>query len=223
MTHFDRYTKGYEQHVEHSIAFSGRDHGFFLEAKASLLLNLARQRLGDPSEVRALDVGCGEGSFDRYLGEIGALEGVDVSAPMVEKAREANPRASYRVGDGTRLPFEDGAFDLVFTVCVLHHVDVEERDRFAAELRRVARPGGLVAVFEHNPWNPLTRLVVRRCAFDEDVVLLTRREVSRRLSAAGLRPLGHGYLLFFPWHADRVERWLARVPLGAQYYVAAAP
>ena len=221
MADFDRYTSSYEEHVEHSIAFSGRGHGFFHEVKARRLLALARRRLGDLGRVRALDVGCGDGAFDTYLGEIGSLEGVDASEAMVEKARQTNPDGVYRVADGTVMPYDQDSFDLVFTVCVLHHVEPGERDPFVTELRRVTRPGALVVAFEHNPWNPLTRLGVHRCAFDEDVQLLRRRELASRLRRAGLRVLDQAYLLFVPWHAPRLDRLLAGVPLGAQYYVAA--
>src|SRR5205085_10701942 len=92
------------------------------------------------------------------------------------------------------------------------------------EMRRVVRPGGLVAVFEHNPWNPLTRRVVRSCAFDEDVELLRRRELESLLRAAGLQVVRGEYLLFFPWRArllQAAERTLTGLPLGAQYVVAA--
>ena len=39
-------------------------------------------------------------------------------------------------------------------------------------MRRVVRPGGLLCIIEHNPFNPLTRLAVVRCEFDRDAVLL---------------------------------------------------
>ena len=92
------------------------------------------------------------------------------------------------------------------------------------ETARVVRPGGLVAVFEHNPLNPLTRRVVRDCAFDEGVELLPRRELETLLRAAGLEVVSAHYLLFFPWRGrlfEAAERLLARLPLGAQYVVAA--
>ena len=224
MAEFDRHSDRYDELVRDSIRFSGQERAFFLEAKALRLLDVARRRLGDPGRVRALDVGCGDGVFDAYLTELGELEGVDASEAMVELARTTNPRARYQVADAAELPFPEGSFDLAFAVCVLHHVPPEERDGLAAELRRVTRVGGLVVVFEHNPWNPLTRLVVTRCAFDEHSMLLGHRKASRRLAAAGLRPVEHGYLLFFPWRGritKRLEATLAPVPLGAQYYVAA--
>jgi len=219
---FDAYADRYGEAVDEAIGFAGQEHAFFLEAKAARLLDLAHRRLGDPSALRALDVGCGAGLMDGYLGALGRLEGVDVSPEMVAVARRENPGVSYEVADGARLPYEDGAFDLAFAVCVLHHVPPGERPAFAGELRRVLRPGGLVVVFEHNPLNPLTRLVVSRCVFDEDAVLLGRRETRARLAGAGLTPEEERYILFFPWRGlARSERALSRVPLGAQYYVAA--
>ena len=139
---------------------------------------------------------------------------------MVDRAREVNPDASYRVYDGRRLPFGDGELDVTFAVCVLHHVDPPDRPGLVAEMARVTRSGGLTLVFEHNPLNPLTRRVVRDCAFDEGVQLLGRRELERLYCGAGLELLGTEYLLFFPWRMDALERLLIRLPLGAQYVVA---
>jgi SAM-dependent methyltransferase len=176
-----------------------------------------------PGRLRALDVGCGPGSFDRHVSSAFELAGVDVSPAMVERARAANPDVDYAVSEERRLPHADDAFDLAFAVCVLHHVDRADRLPLLQEMRRVVRPGGLVAVFEHNPWNPLTRRVVRDCAFDEDVELIPRRELASLLRRAGLEAVTGEYLLFFPWCArplQAVERALTALPLGAQYVVA---
>jgi SAM-dependent methyltransferase len=221
-TEFDRYGESYEAAVDEAISFAGQEHGFYLEAKARRLLELARRHLG-PGRPSALDVGCGPGLFDRHLGSGLELHGVDVSPTMVERAREVNPEASYRVYDGRRLPYGDAKLDVVFAVCVLHHVDPPDRPALVAEMARVTRPGGLVLVFEHNPLNPLTRRVVRDCAFDEGVELLGRRELERLYRGAGLELVGTEYLLFFPWRMDALERRLTWLPLGAQYVVAGSP
>jgi SAM-dependent methyltransferase len=116
-------------------------------------------------------------------------------------------------------------FDLTFAICVLHHVPRAEHAAFASELARVTAPAGVAVVFEHNPLNPLTRLVVDRCTFDDDVELLRSGETKRLLSAAGLAPVESRYLLFTPWRPPgtaQVERVFGAVPLGAQYYVAAS-
>ena len=222
---FDRVGDRYEELVDRSIAFSGRAHSFFLEAKARALLDVIARRVALPGDVRALDVGCGNGSLHAFLEALGSLDGIDPSEALIAEARERHPGVPYAVADGTQLPFGDGAFDVAFTVCVLHHIEAARRSKFARELVRVTRRGGLVVVFEHNPLNPLTRLAVSRCTFDEDSVLLGRRETRRLLRAAGARPVEQRYSLFFPWGGRpfaAAERALAAIPFGAQYYVVAA-
>ena len=213
----------YEQQVEDAIGFARREHAFFLAAKARALLDLVERRFPAGAPVRALDVGCGDGRLDAMLEPL-ELHGVDVSPEMVAAAAENVPQGRFQVADGTRLPFSDGAFDLTFTVCALHHVEPPDRPGYMRELARVTRPGGLVVVFEHNPVNPLTRLVVHRCVFDEGVVLVGRRRLGMLARSAGLTVEETRYILFFPWtHAPfpQLERLLASVPAGAQYFLAA--
>jgi len=88
----------------------------------------------------------------------------------------------------------------------------------------IVRPGGLVAIYEHNPLNPLTRWAVSRCAFDADAVLLGRRELARLARGAGLELVMQSYIVFFPSRAplfSTIERGLGWLPLGAQHGMAA--
>jgi SAM-dependent methyltransferase len=143
-----------------------------------------------------------------------------VSAACIERAREDNPQACYETYDGARLPYGDAGFDMAIATCVVHHVAPGQWAGFAAELKRMLRPGGLACLIEHNPLNPLTRLSVMRCAFDADAVLLPRRRAETLLREAGLTQVSSRYFVFLPstqpW-ALGVERRLAGVPLGAQY------
>lgn len=222
---FDEYADNYREVVQRSIAFSGVEQELFTRRKARHLLDIVRRRVGPPGDMRALDVGCGVGLSDAYLvGRLGELEGTDISAEAVRRAAEANPTVRYTPYDGDSLPYEDERFDVAFAFCVLHHVPPDERRPFVAELRRVVRPGGLVVVLEHNPFNPLTRLAVARCAFDEDAVLLTSRNAQLLLRGGGLHPVERRYVILIPSEAPRIvaaERMFASLPLAAQYYVAA--
>jgi len=149
---------------------------------------------------------------------------VDLAADAVAVARSTNPHVHYQSYDGKTLPYDDGAFDLAFAICVLHHVDPTHRREFVAEAVRVVRPGGLLAIFEHNPFNPLTRVAVSRCEFDEGVALLGRREVRTLLEGAGLSVELARYLLFVPWDrswVDPAEAALGWLPLGGQHHVVA--
>lgn len=220
---FDEFGDSYREAIEEAIAFAGTDLDFFVAAKAEELLGLAEGRLGESGRLSFLDVGCGPGETDRFLqGRVGRLTGVDVAPVMLEHARRRNPWAEYRdSASGDPLPFADGAFDVCFAICVFHHVERGGRLSLVEEMKRVCRPGGLIALFEHNPLNPVTRHAVRDCEFDRDAELLTRREASGLLREAGLRPEGR-YILFFTRESRLlrgIERRLGWLPLGAQYAV----
>ena len=223
---FDQYKDTYHDELERAVTFAGADADFYTEVKASLLVDLARRNLDEPRRLAVLDAGCGPGATDSFLRDaFGELVGVDVSAEMIEVARARNPWAEYRhFQAGEALPFADESFDLSFAICVFHHVDPAERPGFIQELRRVTRPGGIVAIFEHNPSNPATRKVVRDCVFDVGVSLLPMRETTGLVVAQDMPVVEKRFILMFPWRVNllrRVERRLASLPVGAQYYVAA--
>jgi SAM-dependent methyltransferase len=224
VTAFDRYVDTYHEKLIEATCGIG-DPKLFTEVKATAILRVATRFLGPPADLSVLDVGCGPGLADTFLHEtFGSMAGVDVSSKMVEHARRANPSVDYVVYDGGRMPFDTASFDLVFAISVLHHIDRPDRRAFAREIVRVVRPAGVVAVLEHNPLNPLTRLVVSRCEFDEGVHLVGMRETRRLLADAGADSVESRYILFFPWHARmfrHAERVLGSLPFGAQYLVAA--
>lgn len=221
MSEFDRFQHTYERQLDDVVRCSGQDREFFTRAKTRTLLDLVRKRVGDPASLAAVDVGCGVGlTVTELRGKFASISGVDISAAMIERAREREPGVDFRAYDGAALPYESGSVDVAFTICVLHHVPRPERAAFMSELGRIVRPGGLLVIGEHNPVNPLTRIVVSRCAFDVDAELLTARESVRLLRSAGGDGVEHRYILFLPFESnavDRVEAVLRRVPLGAQY------
>lgn len=117
-------------------------------------------RLLSPSAGdRVLDVGCGTGddvaALADAVGPNGAVVGVDGSDAMVEEARnrasESAP-VSFAAGDARALPFADGAFDAARADRVLQHL--ERSEEAFAELVRVTRPGGRVAVTDSD-WGTL--------------------------------------------------------------------
>jgi ubiquinone/menaquinone biosynthesis C-methylase UbiE len=103
---------------------------------------------------RLLDVGCGPGTITTGLAEAvgpGEVIGVDFAEQAVESARAAaaergDTRTRFEQADVYALPYDDASFDVVHCHQVLHHLT----DQVAAlrEMRRVCRPGGLVAVRE---------------------------------------------------------------------------
>lgn len=218
------YKDSYRDRVRESLSVVGADSDLVLEVKAELFAELLEKHLGPARRQRVLDVGCGPGLMDRLLERrVGALHASDLERALVERAASANPATRYVLGDGTALPYRDGAFDAALAVCVLHHVPPARWSSFLAEVGRVVRQGGLVVVFEHNPLNPVTRAVVRRCEFDADAVLLGARRARELGREAGLVAVESRSILYFPWRGRAfraAERALAAVPLGGQYLVA---
>ncbi len=123
--------------------------------------------------------------------------------------------------DPLQIPFGDGEFDFVTAVCVYHHVVPEDRLALTREIRRVLRPNGIFCIIEHNPLNPVTRLIVSRTPVDADAILLKAGEARDLTRQAGFRTLQQDYFLYFPQSIYGVvgflETALAKVPLGGQY------
>ena len=220
---FDDYVETYRTEIDDSIGFIGQDVDFFIEIKAELLLKLAEKNFGDISKTKVLDIGSGVGLVDRFLkASIPNLYGVDVEEGVVEKAKFNNPEVNYQLYDGAKLPFEDNTFDMCFAINVMHHVPPGMWENFSREMYRILKPGGIAAVFEHNPLNPLTRLAVARCEFDRDAVLLNHGKIKSLFNGAGLKVFDDSFIVFFPFKAKffrAIETALGWLPLGAQHYV----
>jgi SAM-dependent methyltransferase len=218
---FDEYRDNYVQTVEQSVGFSGLKHSFFQESKSHKIADIVHQKLSHVDQPKLLDVGCGVGALHPYIEHIfHQIDGVDVSTESIEQARIDNPTRSYADYGGLRLPYDDNSFDMTLAVCVMHHVPTQHWENFLAEKARVVRPGGIVCLIEHNPYNPATRLSVARCPFDADAVLLSGREMKKRLSAAELTDVCADHFVFMPSNNSTVravERRLGWIPLGAQY------
>lgn len=220
---FEAYKDNYGQEIQRSIDFIGQDFEFFIRRKAELLTGLVAQEMGDPKTLKILDVGCGIGLTDRHLtGRFKKLYGLDLSRGVVQKAAALNPKASYKAYPGKKLPHATSSMDVTFAICVLHHVEPEERDLFLSELARVTRKGGLVMIFEHNPLNPLTRVAVSRCDMDKDAHLVGLAQTAGLLASRGLKVIQKDYIFFSPWSfLSGLDGLLGWLPLGAQYFVAA--
>jgi SAM-dependent methyltransferase len=114
-----------------------------LGPEALLPLDAALDRLSSPPR-RVLDLGTGTGKAARVVAKRfpqAEVVGVDLSPAMIEEARKVLPaelsgRVRFEVADASRLPFEDGAFDLVVLLNMIP---------FFGELARVTAPGGRVA------------------------------------------------------------------------------
>lgn len=120
---------------------------------------------GAEAGEHVLDVGCGTGSLTFALAQaadLSEIAAIDYSPVFVEEAMRRNddPRISIRQADACALPFPDDRFDRALSLLVLHFVP--ETAKAIAEMRRVVRPGGVVAaaVWDHLGGMPVMRMVL---------------------------------------------------------------
>lgn len=219
---FNETKQTYRDTIEQTIAFAGKDLDFFTRVKADYLRRIIEAGLPGHNRPRLLDVGCGHGYIHPDLRGFGYdVVGVEVATEVLPLARQANPDVTYLGYDGTTLPFDDNSFDVAMAICVMHHVPPEQWPNFSCEMQRVLRPGGVVAIFEHNPWNPLTRYVVANNEIDDDAVLLAAPRLRGLLKDAGFSEVRTRNILFTPFASPlfrAIDRKLGWCPLGAQYY-----
>lgn len=222
---FDGWASSYEEMIDEAVAFSGRKRAFYTDVKRRHLLRLARQHFADLESLKVLDLGCGTGTFHPGLKDrFGELHGVDVSARSIKLAAARHPFARYATYDGGRLPYGDGHFSMVFTISVMHHVPPRQWASFVAEAYRVTASGGLMLVFENNPYNPVTQYFVKTCDIDRDAVLLPPAKLRRMFTAAGFTDvLTRTILSVLPSgkFLTRIDSLLGNLPFGAQYYLSA--
>jgi SAM-dependent methyltransferase len=103
---------------------------------------------------KAVDFGCGTGRSTRFLGELGFdVVGLDISEPMLVRARERDPRGEYRlVPDGALGGLEADAYDLVLSAFTFDNIPTREKKvALFRSLKRCLRPGGRIVNLVSSP------------------------------------------------------------------------
>jgi SAM-dependent methyltransferase len=215
---FDQYAEKYDRVLGEAIPESLNEDGYFAEYKIALMANL----LKGSKPLNILDFGCGAGRslpyLDKYFPNVD-LWGYDVSPSSLKVAKDRVPRAKL---------FSDWSadagvqFDAIIAANVFHHIPHEERELALRQCRQALAHNGQMFLFEHNPFNPLTRWVFERCPFDVDAEMLNLKSALTLSQQAGFTSERHAYTLFFPRplaFLRGLEPLLKHIPLGAQYYV----
>jgi SAM-dependent methyltransferase len=111
-------------------------------------------RLGVQPGTRLLDVGCGAGQLALIAARAGArVTGCDIATPWLEQARARAAaeglEITFEEGDAESLPYDDAKFDTV--VSLVGAMFAPRPEAVAAELKRVCRPGGMIAMVNWTP------------------------------------------------------------------------
>ena len=224
MKDFDHYATEYDAHLDKGIGLSGENREFFARGRLEIVKKLFRLHAFHPR--RAIDFGCGTGM---NLGMMAAmwsgleLTGLDSSEHSLSIARQRVPAfadsfctpENYR--ETPRAPV-----DWVFCNGVFHHIPPDVRPSALASIISLLRPGGALTLFDNNPFNPGTHLVMRRIPFDRDAKMINPYTLASDLRKIGFSDVSCRFLFVFPRFLRALrplEQHLDRVPLGAQYAV----
>ncbi len=138
---------------------------------------------------RLLDVGCGSGYYWDVFAALLAggvrYTGIDYSDAMIARARARSPSTVFEVADATKLPYGDGAFDIVFNgVSLMHIID------YQAAIREAARVAASYCVFHTVPvFHDHRTTFLRKYAYGAPVVevVFSKQELMQLCRDAGLR------------------------------------
>lgn len=222
---FDQKAATYLGEVSDSIGQPKEAIQFYMDRK----IRRISKRLKGKKLTKILDYGCGIGLSLKGLLKYFPNAQVIGTDPSVESCREARESVKdckdISIVDSELFLREQKyceSFDLLVLSCVLHHVPEEERIMFISNLRKYLKPGGILAVIEHNSWNPVTRKIVSNCPLDEGVLLVNQKELTQTLSNENWNTLGIEYVSYVPFKFGKlafVEGLFKALPIGAQYIV----
>ena len=226
MTEFDKFSEDYEKVLSECISLSGFSPSYFDEYKIKEVYDFAKSKGIENKEIKILNFGCGIGKSERFIKKYftnAMIYSVDVSSKSVEAAEERNSgldNVTFKVFDGDRIPFEY-EFDIILVANVFHHILPERHLNVLRHIREKLTKDGYLFIFEHNPLNPFTVKTVRKCGFDIGAILLNPVYTGKILSESGFKWRKIRFIIFFPRFLRfllPLERYLRKVPLGAQYY-----
>ena len=221
---FDEFAGDYEEALNKGVSLSGESPDYFAGERIEFTARWVRE-LGMTGPRRVADFGCGVGNstphFRRHFPQAELL-GLDVSSASIERARQFHGGASkFALLHDAEANINH---DLVYCNGEFHHIVPRDRIEWAVRVRELLAPGGYFAVWENNPWNPGTRMVMRRIPFDRDAIPLSAAETRGMLVQSGFEIAGTRFRFYFPKALAglrSLERFGERLPLGAQYCVLA--
>ena len=207
------------------LAVSGENKFYFIKGRFA---DLKKALLAETAINKILDFGCGIGDATIMLKDYfpGAkITGIDTASEAIAYATKNNS-SNGEIEYTTLNEFKpSGDFDLCFVNGVFHHIPLNARAGAIKLIYDSLKKGGYLALFENNPHNPGTRIVMSRIPFDRDAITLTPKETKRMVLNAGFSTIINSrFLFYFPRALSFLrftEPLMIHLPLGAQYYILA--
>lgn len=223
MQDFEGYAKDYEQLLDDWLKnLGGESQEYFIKVKGEEVLGICKRYGLNPKQLICYDLGCGIGTAEKFLSPyFKRMIGSDLCYGMVKRACQISD-ASFLHSNAFFIPIKDNSIDICLAICLLHHIDPSKRLEIVKEMDRITKKKGLILIFEHNPINPITQLIVRRCIVDRGVKLLSLPQLRHLYRMSNIQVLAEKYILFFPERLPflkPVESFFRYIPLGGQYVI----
>lgn len=219
---FDNFADDYDAALMRGLRLTGESKDYFARKRICFLaeklqnLNAATQTL--------LDFGCGTGSATPFLRKhlnVSEITGIDPSEKSLEEARKTHGNGDAKFINSEIFTAES-VCDLAYCNGVFHHIQTVDQITAATQVFDSLKPGGYFSFWENNPWNPMTRFIMSRVAFDKDAKLIWPKNARMILHSAGFEIVSTDFAFIFPALLKILrflEHPLRKLPLGGQYHV----
>jgi trans-aconitate methyltransferase len=217
---FDSYSKNYNRDLNDAISLTGHDTSSLTKAKLIKLQQLFPDL--PQRHFNLLDFGCGIGNLYEFVKQFfpfASYTGVDESGESVNTAqsRFSNSSIFHNLASEN---WKNAQYDLIFSAGVFHHIPHDEHEKILKELSGLLNTNGKLAIWEHNPFNPITKKIVKDCIFDEDAVLIYPNRMKKNMLKIPLSNIQVTYTTFFPKslsYLNILDPYMGWLPLGGQY------
>ncbi len=132
------------KHEEYERMYRFEDGYWWFVARRHLIVSLIKSHYPRDGRLRILDIGCGTGKMLDELAAFGDVVGADFSPEALQFCVTRGVGADLARADARRLPFADGAFDVVTAMDIIEHIDDDKAA--SSEIFRVLKPGGRLLV-----------------------------------------------------------------------------
>lgn len=221
---FDEFAADYHAALQKGLRLTGEDASYYAEGRCRWT---ADHTAAAGLEVRrVLDFGCGTGTATRFLAKAFPachVTGTDPSEASLQVARQDHAGMDCEFLPPASLGGVP-ASDMAYCNGVFHHIPPADRPAAARSVFEALRPGGMFALWENNPWNPMVWYVMSRVPFDKDAIMLWPGETEDLLVGAGFELVSTRFWFVFPGFLSALrplEPLLSPLPLGGQYVVLA--
>ena len=215
---FDNYAKKYKNFLDISLPNFLNEPDYFARYKVDLVHNYRQNK----KTKSILDFGCGIGLslkfFSKYYPH-SKLWGYDTSAISLKYAKNDLNGIRFKT---SMKSIPKNYFDIVFVANVFHHMKIKDQKKAILSFKNFLNRNGYIYFFEHNPLNPLTRIIFNNSPLDKNAEMIPLKKIVKLAQMAGMKVVRKKYTLFFPkqlFFLRFIEKFIGWIPIGAQYMI----